>query len=53
MMGGGKLGQLGLGRAMENCTEPKMVHVAGGGSVHKVCSGRKKRVPRTLCLCFL
>lgn len=35
MMGGGKLGQLGLGRALESCTEPKLVHVAGG-TVHKV-----------------
>ena len=34
-MGGGKCGQLGQGRAVETCTEPKVVHV-NGGTVHKV-----------------
>lgn len=37
-MGGGKCGQLGQGRAVENCTEPKVVHV-NGGTVHKVACG--------------
>lgn len=36
MMGGGKSGQLGIGRSVENCSDPKVVHVAGG-TVHKVC----------------
>ncbi|CAB1104698.1 unnamed protein product [Ectocarpus sp. CCAP 1310/34] len=38
MMGGGKLGQLGLGRAVESCTEPKAVEVPGG-TVEKVACG--------------
>lgn len=35
MTGGGKQGQLGQGRAVESCTEPKVVHLAGG-TVQKV-----------------
>lgn len=38
MMGGGKFGQLGVGRAIENCSEPRMVHVAGA-TVEKVRAG--------------
>ncbi|CAM9247034.1 unnamed protein product [Ascophyllum nodosum] len=38
VMGGGKLGQLGQGRALESCTEPRVVNVAGG-TVHKVSCG--------------
>lgn len=37
-MGGGKLGQLGIGRAVESCTEPKTVHIAGG-TCYKVVRG--------------
>lgn len=36
MMGGGKLGQLGVGRAIETCSEPREVHIAGA-TVEKVC----------------
>eukprot|EP00752_Nemacystus_decipiens_P012106 g10731.t1 len=37
-MGGGKVGQLGIGRVVESCTEPRAVTVAGG-TVKKVSCG--------------
>lgn len=37
MMGAGKVGQLGVGRAMETCTEPKMLELPSGMTVKKVC----------------
>ena len=46
-MGGGKLGQLGQGRALESCTEPRVVNVAGG-TVHKVGGGRQEVEPSPL-----
>eukprot|EP00903_Cladosiphon_okamuranus_P008374 g8052.t1 len=37
-MGGGKMGQLGVGRVVDSCSEPRMVTVAGG-TVKKVACG--------------
>lgn len=47
MTGGGKQGQLGQGRAVDSCTEPKIVHLAGG-TVQKVRVDPLAHGPRVL-----
>lgn len=38
-MGGGKMGQLGTGRPVESCSEPKAVHIPNGATCLKASCG--------------